>query len=275
MRSSSRISSVASGGKPSRMRAPTTPAENTSSTPPTRAVRTPRWSCTMTSAAGCVTTPVYLAVRADETPASDTQRGRPTARIDTDYGASAASRRSVYGRMPPSRNTSQLERRVDARAIVSNSVPSANTRIVARQRTRLGERVHAGAPERPRDRSARARPTDCAVDGTRAAAHPSRRGSNGGCARSSRRAPPGCRAAANPSPPSRATTRSRTPCPRARRAARLRPRSASRRRRSSSASPSGRCTVTPPSVPGASRLRRRTFANVPRTITSWLPRREP
>jgi hypothetical protein len=33
--------------------------------------------------------------------------------------------------------------------------------------------------------------------------------------------------------------------------------------------------VTPPSVPGASWLRRRMFANVPRTITSWLPRREP
>ena len=30
-----------------------------------------------------------------------------------------------------------------------------------------------------------------------------------------------------------------------------------------------------PSLPGTSRLRRRTFANVPRTITSWLPRREP
>jgi hypothetical protein len=33
--------------------------------------------------------------------------------------------------------------------------------------------------------------------------------------------------------------------------------------------------VTPPSVPGASWLRRRMFANVPRIITSWLPRREP
>ena len=39
--------------------------------------------------------------------------------------------------------------------------------------------------------------------------------------------------------------------------------------------PSGRCRVTPPSVPGASRLRRRTLANVPRIITSWLPRRAP
>ena len=37
----------------------------------------------------------------------------------------------------------------------------------------------------------------------------------------------------------------------------------------------GRCTVHVPSLPGTSRLRRRTFANVPRTITSWLPRREP
>ena len=33
--------------------------------------------------------------------------------------------------------------------------------------------------------------------------------------------------------------------------------------------------MTPPSVPGASWLRRRMFANVPRIITSWLPRREP
>ena len=40
-------------------------------------------------------------------------------------------------------------------------------------------------------------------------------------------------------------------------------------------SPSGRWRVTPPSVPGASRFRSRTFANVPRTITSWLPRRAP
>ena len=31
----------------------------------------------------------------------------------------------------------------------------------------------------------------------------------------------------------------------------------------------------PPSVPGASWLRSRMFANVPRTITSWFPRREP
>ena len=34
-------------------------------------------------------------------------------------------------------------------------------------------------------------------------------------------------------------------------------------------------TVKPPSVPGASWLRRRMFANVPRIITSWLPRRDP
>ena len=40
-------------------------------------------------------------------------------------------------------------------------------------------------------------------------------------------------------------------------------------------SPEGMCFVQPPSVPGASWLRRRTLANVPRTMTSWLPRREP
>src|SRR5437868_8945926 len=34
-------------------------------------------------------------------------------------------------------------------------------------------------------------------------------------------------------------------------------------------------TVTPPSTPGTSRFLMRTFANVPRTITSWLPRRAP
>src|SRR3954454_21015493 len=33
--------------------------------------------------------------------------------------------------------------------------------------------------------------------------------------------------------------------------------------------------VTPPSVPGTSWLRSRMLANVPRIITSWLPRRDP
>ena len=33
--------------------------------------------------------------------------------------------------------------------------------------------------------------------------------------------------------------------------------------------------VKPPSVPGASWLRSRMLAKVPRIITSWLPRREP
>src|ERR1700731_777459 len=40
-------------------------------------------------------------------------------------------------------------------------------------------------------------------------------------------------------------------------------------------SPLGKCVVIPPSEPGANWLRKRTLANVPRTITSWLPRREP
>ena len=40
-------------------------------------------------------------------------------------------------------------------------------------------------------------------------------------------------------------------------------------------SPDGWYAVRPPSVPGTSSLRRRMFANVPRTITSWLPRRAP
>ena len=33
--------------------------------------------------------------------------------------------------------------------------------------------------------------------------------------------------------------------------------------------------LKPPSVPGASWLRSRMLANVPRIITSWLPRRDP
>ncbi len=37
----------------------------------------------------------------------------------------------------------------------------------------------------------------------------------------------------------------------------------------------GTCTVTPPSTPGTSLFLMRTFANVPRIITSWLPRRDP
>ena len=40
-------------------------------------------------------------------------------------------------------------------------------------------------------------------------------------------------------------------------------------------SPSGRCVVYEPSVPGASSLRRRMFAKVPRIITRWFPRRDP
>ena len=61
----------------------------------------------------------------------------------------------------------------------------------------------------------------------------------------------------------------------ARSSARLRRGSARRRRRSSSPRRPGRCTVHVPSLPGTSWLRSRTFANVPRTITSWLPRRAP
>src|SRR5439155_7704260 len=34
-------------------------------------------------------------------------------------------------------------------------------------------------------------------------------------------------------------------------------------------------TVTPPSTPGTNWLRSRMLANVPRIITSWLPRRDP
>ena len=40
-------------------------------------------------------------------------------------------------------------------------------------------------------------------------------------------------------------------------------------------SPSGRWVVHEPSVPGASSLRSRMLANVPRIITWWFPRRDP
>src|SRR5690349_7560067 len=39
--------------------------------------------------------------------------------------------------------------------------------------------------------------------------------------------------------------------------------------------PPGVIAVQPPSVPGAISFLRRMFANVPRIITSWLPRRAP
>ena len=67
----------------------------------------------------------------------------------------------------------------------------------------------------------------------------------------------------------------RTPCRRARSAACPRRGTAPRRRRSSLPRRTGRAPSTCPPMPGTSRLRSRTFANVPRTITSWLPRRDP
>ncbi len=59
------------------------------------------------------------------------------------------------------------------------------------------------------------------------------------------------------------------------RAARPRPGTARRRRRSTAPRRRAGGSSTSPSVPGASSLRSRMFANVPRIITSWLPRREP
>ena len=61
----------------------------------------------------------------------------------------------------------------------------------------------------------------------------------------------------------------------ARSSARPRRGSASPRRRSSSPRRPGGAPSTCPRCPATSWLRSRTFANVPRTITSWLPRREP
>ena len=81
-------------------------------------------------------------------------------------------------------------------------------------------------------RSARAtRPTR--RPGTAAAGRPSRPGSSGGCARRTPRARSARRAGAAPWRPSRATSPSRTPCPRARTAARPRRRTPSPPRRSS------------------------------------------
>ena len=97
----------------------------------------------------------------------------------------AARRRSVYGRIPPARNTSRSNG-VSIRAIVSNSMPSAATRTsrgsgpssARAPIPEIAEHLVAGEPER-RHGFAGAR--------TRAAARPSRRGSTGGCARTSRR----------------------------------------------------------------------------------------
>ena len=128
------------------------------------------------------------------------------------------------------------------------------------------ELLAAGEPER----LAASRPA-----GTAAAGRPSSAGSSGGCARTTPRSPRARRAGSAPSRPSRATSRSRTPCPRARSAARPRRGSASPRRRSSSPRRRAGAPSTCPRVPGTSWLRSRTLANVPRTITSWLPRRAP
>jgi hypothetical protein len=52
-------------------------------------------------------------------------------------------------------------------------------------------------------------------------------------------------------------------------------RSAWPRRRSLICSPLGWCSREPPSTPGSMRFFRRMLAKVPRTMTSWLPRRAP
>ena len=142
----------------------------------------------------------------------------------------------------------------------------------------VGPDGHPGLAVRgPRSRTPRG-PSGRATRGSRrrrtgAGGCPSSAGSSGGSARSSRRSRRARRAAAGPWPPSRATSPSRTPCRRARRAACPRRGSARDASKIVISSPDGTCTVQVPSEPGTSRLRRRTLANVPRTITSWLPRR--
>ena len=92
-------------------------------------------------------------------------------------------------------------------------------------------------------------------------------GSSGGCARRTRRARSGCEQAV-PSPP--VSRRARAVLLPPARIAACRPRRSPWRRRRST-SPRvllGHATL----VPGASWLRRRMLANVPRIITSWLPR---
>ena len=83
------------------------------------------------------------------------------------------------------------------------------------------------------------------------------------------------RAATAPSRPSRATSPSRTPCRRARSAACLGEVALGRVRRSSSPRRSARAPSTFPRSRARAGCCSRTFANVPRTITSWLPRRAP
>ena len=102
-----------------------------------------------------------------------------------------------------------------------------------------------------------------------------RRGCCGGCARSSRRSRRGRQQERALGGPVAAGAAAVFGAGQDDRAACLRLCISSPRRRSTSTSPSGRWRVTPPSVPGASRLRMRMLANVPRVITRSLPRRAP
>ena len=181
---SSTISCV-SAGRLASTRAPTTPAEKTSSTPETDAARTPNRSTTTTSAEGCVTRPFYLAFAASETLASDARSVAVEPHGTGDHGAAGARRRSVYGRIPPARNTSRSNG-VSIRAIVSNSMPSADDTDPARQRAVLGEGTDAGEREDLVARESERR-HGLAGGELQRQARPSRRGSTDGCARTTRR----------------------------------------------------------------------------------------
>ena len=136
-----------------------------------------------------------------------------------------------------------LARRVEADARAELLVVGAHRHLARLAVLDAGDRELLAAGEAERLAGSR-RP------GTGAAGCPSSGGSSGGCARTTPRSPRARRGGSAPSPPSRATSPSRTPCPRARSSARLRRGSARRRRRSVLSSPSGRCTVHVPSLPG-------------------------
>ena len=155
--------------------------------------------------------------------ADDDARRRPRAplagaRSERGRGASAAPgspayassrRRSTYGRIPPwrrysrSRGVSSRTRRAELLAVRAHRHLARLAVLDARDRVLLAARQ----AERLRG----SRPA-----GTGAGGCPSSAGSSGGSARSSRRSPRARRGASAPSPPSRATSPSRTPCPRAR-----------------------------------------------------------
>ena len=183
------------------------------------------------------------------------------------------SDRSTYGRIPPWRKYSASPG-VSMRTTASKlgvAGPHREGRPSSRSTSASPRIVNVSCPVSPSDSA------DSPVAGTAAAARPSRSGWSGGCARKTSamtaRTPssdgalggPVARGAAAVLLARRASTSGTPSCGVLHR--RVVDRHLPRRRAGE--------RVTPPSVPGASWLRSRMLANVPRIITSWLPRREP